>query len=90
MNRDHAAELIPAFVVDALEPDDRLLVEGLLSIDPGAAARRDRLEALINRAVFYDLVELGTEEEVNGVTRFGVWSGGVFFPFADASDVNAT
>jgi len=50
---------------------------------------RDRLEALINRAVFYDLVELGTEEEIDGVKRFGVWSGGVFFPFADSSDVIA-
>jgi len=51
---------------------------------------RDRLEALINRAVFYDLVELGVEEEVDGVLRFGVWSGGIFFPFADAQDVNAS
>jgi len=51
---------------------------------------RDRLEALINRAVFYDLVELGVEEEVDGVKRFGVWSGGTFFPFADASDVHAS
>lgn len=51
---------------------------------------RDRLEALINRAVFYDLVELGVEEEVDGVLRFGVWSGGTFFPFADASDVHVS
>ncbi len=48
---------------------------------------RDRLEALINRAVFYDLVELGVEHETDGVRRFGVWSGGVFFPFADADEV---
>lgn len=46
---------------------------------------RDRLEALINRAVFYDLVELGVEHEVEGQMRFGVWSGGVFFPFAAAN-----
>ncbi len=50
---------------------------------------RDRLEALINRAVFYDLVELGTEEDVEGTRRFGVWSGGVFFPFAKADEVGA-
>ena len=30
---------------------------------------RARLEALINRAVFYDLVELGVEEEVNEIGR---------------------
>jgi len=51
---------------------------------------RDRLEALVARAVFYDLVELGVEEEVDGVTRFGVWSGGIYFPFADASDVRVS
>ena len=51
---------------------------------------RDRLEALINRAVFYDLVEQGVEEEVDGELRFGVWSGGTFFPFADASEVRGS
>jgi hypothetical protein len=37
---------------------------------------RGRLEALVTRAVYYDLVELAVE---NGDTP-GVWSGGVFFP----------
>ena len=41
---------------------------------------RDRLEARIVRAVFYDLVELGCDALVAGQTQFGVWSGGVFFP----------
>jgi hypothetical protein len=36
---------------------------------------RDNLEALIARAVFYQLVDLGVEEG----TRFGVWSSGHFF-----------
>lgn len=48
---------------------------------------RARLEALINRAVFYDLVELGVEEEHDGATWFGVWSGGVFFPFMLAAEM---
>jgi len=48
---------------------------------------RDRLEALINRATFYDLVELGVEHEIDGEVRFGVWSGGMFFPFAVADAV---
>ena len=39
---------------------------------------RDGLEALIARAVFYDLVELGVEDADSGI--LGVWSGGVFFP----------
>ena len=47
---------------------------------------RARLDALINRAVFYDLVELGTEEEHEGETWFGIWSGGVFFPFQKAGE----
>ena len=48
---------------------------------------RDRLEALISRAIFYDLVDLATRHEVNGVEKFGVWSGGDFFAMADAADV---
>lgn len=41
---------------------------------------RDRLEALIARSVFYDLVELGEEIEIDGEEIFGVWSCGRFFP----------
>ncbi len=48
---------------------------------------RARRDALINRAVFYDLVELGVEEEHEGETWFGIWSGGVFFPFQRAGEV---
>jgi len=48
---------------------------------------RARLDALINRAVFYDLVELGVEEEHEGERWFGVWSGGVFFPFMRAEEM---
>lgn len=40
---------------------------------------RDRLEALISRAVFYDLVELAEEREVAGVPTLGLWSAGTFF-----------
>lgn len=45
---------------------------------------RDRLEALIVRAVYYDLVELGVEESIAGDAAYGVWSGGVFFTLGDA------
>jgi uncharacterized protein len=48
---------------------------------------RARLEALINRAVFYDLVELCVEKEVNGEHWFGVWSSGDFYPFMLAGEL---
>ncbi len=48
---------------------------------------RGRLEALVSRAVLYDLVELGCEHEVDGNLRFGVWSSGVFYPMAKAADL---
>lgn len=49
---------------------------------------RDGLEALIARAVFYDMVELAEERRVDGETVLGVWSGGAFFPLGrpDAPD----
>ena len=39
---------------------------------------RQGLEALIARPVYYQLVDLGGEEE----GRYGVWSGGRFFPLS--------
>ena len=51
---------------------------------------RGRLEALINRAVFYDLVELCVDAPVDGRNMFGVWSGGVFFPFMASSQLGRT
>ncbi len=38
---------------------------------------RGRLEALVTRALYYDLVELAVEEPGRGL---GLWSAGVFFP----------
>jgi hypothetical protein len=50
---------------------------------------RDGLEALIVRAVFYDLVELGVEEsQPDGSRIFGVWSGGTFFALGDPGDMD--
>ena len=40
---------------------------------------RDRLEALILRPVFYELVELSIEGSGADAGILGVWSGGVFF-----------
>jgi hypothetical protein len=44
---------------------------------------RGRLEALIARSVFYELVELGHEELIDGKALFGVWSDGRFFTIGD-------
>jgi hypothetical protein len=41
---------------------------------------RDGLEARLTRAVFYELVEIGREEQVGQSTAFGVWSQRKFFP----------
>lgn len=51
---------------------------------------RGRLEALINRAVFYDLVELCVDEPADGGNMFGVWSSNVFFPFMPSDQVGRT
>ena len=45
--------------------------------------RRD-LWALVTRALFYDLVELGEEREVDGQRMYGVASGGEFYALAPA------
>lgn len=42
---------------------------------------RAGLEALIDRKSFYRLVDLGEAHRVDGEDWFGLWSGGVFFPF---------
>jgi uncharacterized protein len=44
---------------------------------------RDGLEARLTRPVFYELVDLGSEERVEGKIQFGVWSGRDFFPLGD-------
>lgn len=48
---------------------------------------RDRLEALIARPVFYDLVELAVERRIDGVAWLGVWSAGAFFPIARSDEI---
>lgn len=41
---------------------------------------RPGLEARISRAVYYELVALAVEEQVDGNRFLGVWSQGAFFP----------
>jgi uncharacterized protein len=47
---------------------------------------RDGLEARLVRPVFYELVELGIEEQVNSAGRLGVWSKGTFFELGDPGE----
>jgi hypothetical protein len=55
-------------------------------LKPYLHVRRD-LWALVTRALFYDLVELGEEREVDGKRMFGVTSGGEFFVMAPADSL---
>ena len=47
---------------------------------------RDRLEALINRPTFYQMVDLGVERIKDGKSEFGVWSSGHFFPLGSLDE----
>jgi hypothetical protein len=48
---------------------------------------RGRLEALVNRPIFYDLVAQGEVETVGGEDWFGVWSSGRFWPMQPAREL---
>jgi len=48
---------------------------------------RGRLEALVNRAIFYDLVAQGVTETADGEAWFGVWSSGRFWPMQRANEI---
>ncbi len=47
---------------------------------------RTNLEALVSRALFYELVAHGTVKD----EWFGVWSGGAFFPMQRASEIGVS
>lgn len=50
---------------------------------------RGRLEALVSRAVMYELVALGETVEIEGVEMFSVRSGGSVFPIMPAAELAA-
>ena len=65
-------------------PDNPLRVETAANGEPAPYILvRDGLEARLARPVFYELVELGTEEQVAERTQFGVWSRGAFFSLGE-------
>lgn len=61
---------------------------GTGGLKPYLHVRRE-LWAKVTRALFYDLVELGEEREVDGVRMFGVASGGEFYAMAAAAEIEA-
>lgn len=50
---------------------------------------RGRLEALVTRAVMYDLIALGSHEAIDGTSMFVVHSGGQAFPVMKSADLEA-
>jgi hypothetical protein len=64
-----------------------------MTIDPGTGEPspyvhvRGRLEALISRTIFYDLVDLAVEELAGEENQFGVWSAGDFFPLGPPGSI---
>jgi hypothetical protein len=67
----------------ALRFEPQAATEGL---KPYLHVRRN-LWAKVTRALFYDLVALGEEREVDGVRMFGVASGGAFFAMQGAASL---
>jgi hypothetical protein len=67
-------------------PNNPLRVETAPSGEPAPyIVVRDGLEARLTRPVFYELVELAVDEEIEGETQFGVWSSGAFYQLGDPS-----
>jgi hypothetical protein len=50
---------------------------------------RADLWALVKRALFYDLVDLGEKLTIEGEEMFGVTSNGAFFPMMRADQLDA-
>jgi uncharacterized protein len=59
---------------------------GTGGLKPYLHVRRD-LWGKVTRALFFDLVEIGEERDVEGKAMFGVSSTGMFFPMAPAEQV---
>lgn len=75
------------WVACGLQHEMRFVPEaGTGGLKPYIHVRRD-LWAKVTRALFFDLVELGEERDVEGKTMFGVSSGGMFFAMAPAEEV---
>lgn len=45
------------------------------------------LEAKLSRPIYYELVDIGVSEDINGEQIYGVWSAGHFFPIDSTPDI---
>jgi len=73
-------------------PDHPLRFEpeaGTGGLKPYLLVRRN-LWAKVTRALFFDLVDIGEERDVDGVRLYGVLSRGQFFPMAPVDNLSET
>jgi hypothetical protein len=74
----------------AAGPDHPLRVDAAANGEPAPYVLvRPGLEALLNRPVFYELVDIADAEREAGKAEgdgFGVWSGGMFFDLGNPED----
>jgi uncharacterized protein len=73
-------------------PDNPLRFEpeaGTGGLKPYLLVRRN-LWAKVTRALFFDLVEIGEERDVEGARLYGVFSQGQFFPMAPVDNLSET
>lgn len=73
-------------VLDEAHPLRVATEEGTGGLKPYVLVRA-RLEALVSRALFYDLVARGGVEPVRGERWFGIWSSGRFWPMQRESEI---
>lgn len=69
---DHPLRFAPEPATDGVQPYVRV---------------RGGLEARIARPLLYELVDAGSEREIDGEAWFGVWGGGVFFPMMRSAEL---
>lgn len=75
--------------VVAAGPDNPIRVERDPNGEPSPYVMvRAGLEALIDRKSFYRLVDLCVPNLVDGKEWFGLWSGGMFFPFIPMEELS--
>ena len=85
--RTNLDEWVTAGPEHPIRVDQRAAGEAELSDAPAPYILiRDRLEARIGRAVFYELVGLAEERHTPQGIELGVWSGQTFFPLGRLSE----
>ncbi|RFB79500.1 DUF1285 domain-containing protein [Methylovirgula sp. 4M-Z18] len=75
-------------MIDAAHPL-RFELGASAGLKPYFRVRAD-LWALVKRALFYDLVDLGEVREIDGTRMFGVASAGSFFPMVPADEIGVS